>query len=74
LITGETTTISLPVYNEGLGAFIFEASVTDVNGNVGDENAINDFSSSAYFVLAERYRNAGTHNRLLGGTSSWDGY
>ena len=73
LITGETTTISLPVYNEGLGAFIFEASVTDVNGNVGDENAINDFSSSAYFV------SGGTNTVTLalttdcwGNESSWD--
>ncbi|MDG2245243.1 MAG: hypothetical protein P8L71_02700 [Flavobacteriales bacterium] len=73
LATGETETITLPTYNDGLGAFVFEANVTEVNGSVGDDNAINNSSTSNYFV------SGGTNTVDLalttdcwGNESSWD--
>ena len=50
LVTGQTAVVSLPAINEGMGAFTFDASIGEVNGAVGDDNALNDASSTSYYV------------------------
>lgn len=50
LTTGEIQVINLPLFDEGIGAFVFEASITNVNGGGLDESQVNDTQSSSYYV------------------------
>lgn len=50
LVTGQTSSETLPAMNEGNGALTFSAAVTEANGIVGDDNALNDDKSAEFFV------------------------